>query len=39
MDRPVTESDAITEAVLACGAPKLPIKSDILAFGMGVKAG
>lgn len=39
VDRPVAESDAITEAVLACGTAKLPIKPDILAFGMGVKAG
>lgn len=39
MDRPVTEGDAITEAVLACGTAKLPIKPDILAFGVGVKTG
>lgn len=39
VDRPVAESDAITEAVLSCGTAKLPIKPDILAFGMGVKAG
>lgn len=39
VDRPVAESDAVTEAVLACGAAKLPIQPDVLAFGMGVKAG
>lgn len=39
VDRPVDESDAITEAVLACGAAKLPIQPDVLALGVGVKAG
>ncbi len=39
VDRPVAESDAVTEAVLARGTAKLPIQPDVLAFGMGVKAG
>lgn len=39
MHRPMAERDAITEAVLASGSAKLPIQPDILAFGMGVKAG
>lgn len=39
VDRPVAESDAITEAVLARGTAKLPVQPDVLAFGVGVKAG
>lgn len=37
--RPVAESDAITEAVLAGGTAQLPIQPDVLSFGVGVKAG
>lgn len=39
MHRPVAECDAVTEAVFASGSAKLPIQPDILAFGVGVKAG
>lgn len=35
----MAKSDAVTEAVLACGAAKLPIQPDVLAFGVGVEAG
>lgn len=39
VDRPVAESDTITEAVLARGAAKLPVEPNVFAFGVGVKAG
>lgn len=39
VDGPVAKRDAVTEAVLACGAAKLPIQPDVLALGVGVEAG
>lgn len=39
VDRPVAEGDAITEAVLARGAAKLPVQPDVLALDMRVEAG
>lgn len=38
MHRPVAECDAVTEAVLARGTPKLPVEPDVLAFDVGVEA-
>lgn len=38
MERPVAEGDAVTEAVLARRTPKLPVKPNVLAFGVGVEA-
>lgn len=38
MHRPVTEGDAIAEAVLARRTPKLSVYPDVLAFGVGVEA-
>lgn len=38
MDRPVAKGDAVTEAVLACRTPKLPVEPNVLAFGVGVEA-
>ena len=39
MNRAVAERDAVTEAVLASGTPKLSVQPDVLAFGVWVKAG
>lgn len=38
VDGPVAEGDAVAEAVLARGAPQLPVQPNVLAFGVGVEA-